>query len=182
VIASELKWVRWRSRMGFPLAALCLWLARPVMDSILIGGVIAIAGLLVRAAASGHLQKGETVAMTGPYARTRNPLYFGSALLAAAFVVASRSWIAAAVVTAYYLTMYPFLMRREEKELRAKFGREFEEYARRVPIFWPRFRTETGAGGAQFSWTRYVRNREYQTALGTAGLLLGLWALSLWRS
>lgn len=180
--ASELRWVRWRSRMGLPLAAVCLWLARPSAESILAGGVIAVAGLLVRAAASGHLRKGETVATTGPYARTRNPLYFGSALLAAGFVVASRSWIVGVLVVAYYLAMYPFLMRREERELRAKFGGVFDEYARRVPLFWPRLRTESGAGGAQFSWTRYAQNREYQTAMGTAALLLGLWALSIWRS
>jgi hypothetical protein len=100
----------------------------------------------------------------------------------AGLVIASRSWIVAVIVFGYYLAMYPFLMRREERELRAKFGDEFDEYARRVPLFWPRLRTESGAGSAQFSWTRYTRNREYQTAVGTAALLLGLWALSLWRS
>jgi protein-S-isoprenylcysteine O-methyltransferase Ste14 len=167
--------------MGFPLAAVCLWLARPSAESVLVGALFALAGLGVRAAAAGHLRKGETVAMSGPYARTRNPLYFGSALLAAGFVAASRSWIVAALVAAYYLAMYPFLMRREERELRARFGGVFDEYARRVPLFLPRLRRESGAGGTQFSWSRYARNREYQTAMGTAALLLGLWALSLWR-
>jgi hypothetical protein len=181
VSAAELTWVRWRARLGFPLAAVCLWLARPSGESILAGAVIALAGLGVRAAAAGHLRKGETVAMSGPYARTRNPLYFGSALLAAGFAVASRSWIAAALVAAYYLAMYPFLMRREERELRARFGGVFDEYARRVPLFWPRVRVESGTGGVHFSWTRYARNREYQTAMGTAALLLGLWVLSIWR-
>jgi protein-S-isoprenylcysteine O-methyltransferase Ste14 len=181
VSAAELRWVRWRARLGFPLAAICLWLARPSAESILAGAVLAVAGLAVRAAAAGHLRKGETLAMSGPYARTRNPLYFGSALLAAGFVIASRSWIVAALVAAYYLAMYPFLMRREERELRARFGGEFDAYAKRVPLFWPRLRAEDGAGGAQFSWARYAHNREYQTAIGTAALLLGLWALSIWR-
>jgi protein-S-isoprenylcysteine O-methyltransferase Ste14 len=181
VSAAELRWVRWRARLGFPLAAVCLWLARPTAVSILTGAAIALLGLMVRAAAAGHLRKGETVAMCGPYARTRNPLYFGSALLAAGFVVASQSWAVAALVTAYYLAMYPFLMRREERELRARFGGVFDEYARRVPLFWPRLRAESAAGATQFSWTRYARNREYQTAMGTAALLLGLWARSIWR-
>ena len=179
--AAELRWVRWRAKLGFPLAAVCLWLARPTAESILTGAVIALLGSIIRAAAAGHLRKGETLAMSGPYARTRNPLYFGSALLAAGFIVASRSWIVATLVAAYYLAMYPFLMRSEERDLRARFGRVFDEYARRVPLFWPRLRTGSGTGGAQFSWTRYARNREYQTAMGTAAMLLGLWALSIWR-
>jgi protein-S-isoprenylcysteine O-methyltransferase Ste14 len=181
VNVTELTWVRWRSRLGYPLAAVCLYFAHPSAESILAGALIALLGLLIRAAASGHLRKGETLAISGPYARTRNPLYFGSALLAAGFVVVSRSWVVGALVAAYYLAMYPFLMRREERELRARFGDAFDEYARRVPLFWPRLRTENGAGVWQFSWSRYAKNREYQTAMGTAALLLGLWALSLWR-
>ena len=180
--SGELRWVRWRARLGFPLAAICLYFARPLPSSIWIGGAIALIGLAIRAAASGHLQKGETVAMSGPYARTRNPLYFGSALLAAGFVIASRSWVAAVLVAAYYLALYPFLMRREEAELRARFGNGFDEYTKRVPLFWPRLRAKTGGGReTSFSWERYARNREYQTALGVAFLLAGLWALYIWR-
>ena len=116
---TELKWVRWRSRLGFPLAAVCLWLARPSAASIVAGGLIAFLGLAIRAAAAGHLRKNETVAMSGPYAHTRNPLYFGSALLVAGFAVASNSWMAGVLALGYYLAMYPFLMRREERELSA---------------------------------------------------------------
>jgi len=179
VSATELRWVRWRARLGFPLAAICLWFARPTPRSILTGAAIALAGLAIRAAAAGHLRKGETVAMSGPYARTRNPLYLGSALLAMGFVAASRSWAVAVLVAAYYLALYPFLMRREEAELRRKFGGPFDEYAKRVPLFWPRFRSAGGAGDARFSWAQYARNREYQVAMGMAALLAALWALSI---
>ena len=85
-------WARWRAPLGYPVAALCLWLARPTFISILIGSVVAVFGLLIRGAAAGHLRKREALAHTGLYARTRNPLYFGSALIAAGFVLASRSW------------------------------------------------------------------------------------------
>jgi hypothetical protein len=181
VSAAELRWVRWRARLGFPLAAICLYFARPRPDSILAGAAIALAGLAIRAAAAGYLQKGETVAMSGPYARTRNPLYFGSALMAAGFVVASRSWVAAVLVAAYYLALYPFLMRREEGELRARFGNSFDEYTKRVPLFCPQLRGPSGGSNTHFSWTRYVRNREYQTAVGVVLLLAGLWVLYIWR-
>jgi protein-S-isoprenylcysteine O-methyltransferase Ste14 len=181
VSTAELRWVRWRARLGFLLAAVCLWLARPSADSILAGALIALPGLLIRGAASGHLRKGEVVAMSGPYARTRNPLYFGSAFLAAGFAIASGSWIAAVLVAGYYLALYPFLMRREERELRDRFGSAFDEYTRRVPLFWPRWRVEHGAGGTQFSWAQYARNREYQTTVGMTVLLSVLWVLSIWR-
>jgi len=181
VSAAELRWVRWRARLGFPLAAVCLYFARPLPGSILAGGAMALIGMAIRAAAAGHLQKGQTVAMFGPYARTRNPLYLGSALLALGFVIAVRSWVAAVLVAAYYLALYPFLMRREEAELSARFGSAFDEYARSVPMFWPRLRRNSPTGGWQFSWTRYARNREYQTALGLALLLAALWVLYLWR-
>ena len=181
VSTSEMFWVRWRARLGFPLAALCLYFARPSSASVLAGAIFAVVGLCVRAAASGHLHKGEVVAMSGPYAHTRNPLYFGSSVLAAGFVIASRSWMVGALVAAYYLALYPFLMRREERELSERFGEAFNQYARTVPLFWPRLRTSGAATSADFSWSQYLRNREYQTAMGAAALLLGLWLLSLWR-
>jgi len=181
VSATELRWVRWRARLGFPLAAICLWFVRPTPRSILTGAAIALAGLAIRAAAAGHLRKGETVAMSGPYARTRNPLYLGSALLAMGFVAASRSWAVAVLVAAYYLALYPFLMGREEAELRRKFGGPFDEYAKRVPLFWPRLRSAAGVGGTRFSMAQYVRNREYNVAIGLAVLLVALWAISVWR-
>ena len=81
-------WTRWRAPLGYPTAALCLWLAHPTFISASIGSALALAGLLIRASAAGHLRKREALAHTGPYAHTRNPLYLGSALMAAGFAVA----------------------------------------------------------------------------------------------
>jgi hypothetical protein len=160
-------WVsRWRVRAGYPLAIVFLLLAHPTAPVLLAGTAVAALGLLVRGAAAGHLHKHEQLAISGPYALTRNPLYFGSALLAAGFVIASASWIPAALVAAYFLAFYPAVMRREETELRARYGAAFEEYARRVPLFWPRFGRSAERGSARFSWAQYRRNREYQAALG----------------
>jgi protein-S-isoprenylcysteine O-methyltransferase Ste14 len=181
VSAPGLVWVRWRARLGFPVAAAALWLARPTASSILVGALVAIVGLAIRAAAAGHLYKGQAVATTGPYARTRNPLYFGSALLAIGFMIAANSWSSAALVAAYYLSLYPFLMRREETELRERYGSEFDEYAKRVPLFWPRFGAAGVGTGDSFSAVQYMRNREYQTALGVAVMLIILGVLANWR-
>jgi protein-S-isoprenylcysteine O-methyltransferase Ste14 len=175
--------MRFRVRLGYPVALVFLAFARPLQNSILIGAVIAMLGLCVRAAAAGYLRKHEQLAIAGPYAHTRNPLYFGSALIAAGFLVAGRfwveeGWIAAVVVAAYFGYFYRAVMKREEGELRARYGPVFDEYAARVPLFLPRLRSRTEASDG-FSWTQYCRNREYQAALGVLGGMGALWALLL---
>jgi protein-S-isoprenylcysteine O-methyltransferase Ste14 len=177
--------MRNRVRLGYPVALLYLVLVRPSERSILIGAVFAVAGLCVRAAAAGHLRKHEQLATAGPYSHTRNPLYFGSALIGAGFLVAGRfwfdgGWIAAAVIAAYFGYFYGAVIRREEGELRARYGPVFEEYAARVPLFLPRL--GGGAGAAEgFSWEQYWRNREYQAALGVLAGIGALWAILLAR-
>jgi protein-S-isoprenylcysteine O-methyltransferase Ste14 len=172
-------WMRWRVRVGYPVALVYVLLARPAALSLAAGGAIAILGLLVRALAAGHLRKHEALAVTGPYAFTRNPLYFGSALLAAGFLVVGRSWVAAAIVAAYFVLFYAAVMRREAQELRARYGTTFDDYAARVPLFWPRL-IPAASPRAAFSWELYRRNREYQAALGALAGLLLLWAKMLW--
>jgi uncharacterized membrane protein len=176
-------WVRWRVPLGYPVGLACFWFARPTQRSLAWGAAIAAVGVLLRAAAAGHLRKGESVATSGPYAYTRNPLYFGSAMLAAGFLVASRSWIAAIILSAYFAAFYPVVMRREEQELRERYGQAFEDYVARVPRFWPRLTPAAAGheGGTRFSWAVYRRNREYEAALGfLAGIvLLGL--VRYWR-
>ena len=174
-------WARWRAPVGYPTAALCLWLARPTFASIVIGAALAALGLLIRAAAAGHLRKREALAHTGPYARTRNPLYLGSALIAAGFALATRSWIAAAVLAIYFSIFYAQVMRREESELREQYGKAFDDYAASVPLFWPRLRGKGSADGAQFSFAQYMRNREYHAVIGAALLIAVLAALATWR-
>jgi protein-S-isoprenylcysteine O-methyltransferase Ste14 len=157
---------RWRVRLGYPLAVICFVLARPSPRSLLIGSALAVVGLLNRASAAGYLRKGSGLATSGPYSRTRNPLYFGSTILAAGFAIAANSWIAAACLAIYIAVFYPAVMRREESDLRAAYGAEFDAYAARVPLFFPTLRGR-GVPGEGFSWAQYLRNREYQAAVGT---------------
>ncbi len=177
-------WTRRRVRLGYPVAIACFLLAHPTPRFLLIGSGIAALGLVVRGAAAGHLRKHEQLSTSGPYAYTRNPLYLGSALLAAGLLVAGRSWVAAALLSTYFVLFYWVVMRREEQELRAHYGSTFDDYAARVPLFWPRFgpRELPGASGeARFSWSLYFRNREYQAALGWLVAVVVLWLRMRWR-
>lgn len=159
---------RWRVRLGYPVAFAAFFLAKPTPRSIVLGAAIGAAGLLIRAAAAGYLHKHQLLATSGPYAYTRNPLYFGSALLAAGFLVAVNSWWAALIAGAYFALFYSAVMHREERELRARYAADFENYRRSVPLFFPRLTparllTDKASG---FSWAQYRRNREYQAAMG----------------
>lgn len=131
-------WIRWRVRIGYPVALAYLVLARPTPRSLAIGALVGALGIAIRAWAAGYLRKHEDLAVSGPYAFTRNPLYFGSVILGAGFFVAGDSLWAGIIVAAYLALFYPAVMKREEGELRAHYGDAFVDYAARVPLFWPR--------------------------------------------
>jgi protein-S-isoprenylcysteine O-methyltransferase Ste14 len=172
---------RWRVRLGYLLAVVVLWLARPTPGSILLGGALGMLGLSIRAYAAGHLHKQEVLTVTGPYARTRNPLYFGSSLLAVAAAVAMNSWWAAALLLFYFAMVYSFVMRREEMELRLKHGEVFDAYAKAVPLFFPKPSSgkQAADSGGGFSWQQYKKNHEYEAVIGFLLLLVALTAI--WR-
>jgi protein-S-isoprenylcysteine O-methyltransferase Ste14 len=167
---------RWRVRLGYMLAVVALWLARPTPHSIVLGAVVGFVGLCVRGYAAGYLNKQAVLTVTGPYARTRNPLYFGSSVLALGAAVAMNSIWAAGLLLVYFALVYSFVMRREEMELREQHGDAFFAYAAAVPLFFPRlFGVAVAASnGARFSFSQYRKNHEYEAAVGYTLLLLGL--------
>ncbi len=124
--------VRWRVRLGYPLAIALLYFSRPTPPSILVGALTGIIGLGVRAYAAGYLHKQEVLTIAGPYAYTRNPLYLGSAILALGAGIATRSWISALILIVYFAVFYSIVMQREAKELQLRHGASFEDYARAV--------------------------------------------------
>src|SRR5216684_8014372 len=173
--------VRWRVRLGYPLALAVLAFSRPTPRNILQGALTGVLGLLVRAYAAGYLHKQEVLTVTGPYAYTRNPLYLGSAILALGAGIATRSWISGLILILYFALFYSAVMRREGMELSRRHGASFEEYARTVPLFLPRLTPAKlpGESAGSFSFAQYRKNHEWQAA---AGFLLLLFALMvIWR-
>ncbi|MGH9571951.1 MAG: methyltransferase family protein [Candidatus Acidiferrales bacterium] len=167
--------MRWRVRTGYPVAVLFLLLASPTPRMILIGAIVSAFGLAIRGYASGYLRKDRELATSGPYARTRNPLYLGSAILAAGFVIAGTSFWAGLIVTLYFSVFYYAVMRNEEEDLGKRFGAPFHEYAKRVPLFFPSFTAKSSASAAKFSWSQYSRNREYKALIGTVLGVAVMW-------
>ena len=156
---------RLRVPLGFLFAAVFLIFARPEMLTLIIGGTIAVGGLLIRAWASGHIRKNQNLAVSGPYAYTRNPLYLGSFILGVGFTMAAGVWWLGLIFIALFLGIYLPVMRVEASELTEIFGEEYREYARKVPLFVPR-PTTYRKSAAKFDSSLYLRYREYQATLG----------------
>jgi len=170
---------RIRVPLGFLLAIVCFWLAHPSWKSIAVGAPVAIAGVIIRASASGHVKKNEELTITGLYAHTRNPLYLGSIVIAAGFAIAAHGlWIVILLVV-MFVAIYVPVIRGEEAFLRDTFPQQFDDYCRRVPRLIPRL-TGRGSGYGSFSRALYLKHREYNAAVGTAFMLAALVVKRLW--
>lgn len=171
---------RQRVRIGYILAVVVLFFSSPTPRPILIGACVGLLGLAIRAYAAGYLHKQAVLTTTGPYARTRNPLYFGSSILALGAAIAMNSWLSATLLLLYFALVYTLVMRREEIELRGHHGPEFDAYANSVPLFFPSLSApKQHAAPGSFSCSQYRKNHEYQAALGFLLLLIAL--VVIWR-
>ena len=168
---------RIRVPLGFVFTVLYLWLAKPTVESLLIGAGLVIPGLAIRGLASGHLQKNEQLATGGPYAYTRNPLYLGSLILSVGFALAARSWWIVGGIVLLFFVIYLPVIGSEENFLRERFP-QFDEYAREVPSLLPRV-SRFGKRSGSFSWDLYWKHREYNATLGAVAIMAALLA-KLW--
>lgn len=159
---------RWRVPFGFLVAPLFIIFARPRPLTLLVGGIIGLIGLGLRAWASGYLRKNDELATAGPYAYTRNPLYLGSSLIGLGFTVAAGRWELAILFAALFLGIYVPVMRVESATLEELFGKTYRRYAEAVPLFLPWVTRYAGATRRSFDLSLYKRYREYQAALGFA--------------
>ena len=73
----------------------------------------------------------------GPYGFVRNPNYTGMLGMLVATGLAMEHWVALDVAVVVFAVGLVIRVRSEEKLLRAAFGKEFEEYAKRVPAVLP---------------------------------------------
>jgi protein-S-isoprenylcysteine O-methyltransferase Ste14 len=156
---------RTRVPVGTVLGIIFLVLMHPSVRSLWIGGVIALAGALLRLWAAGHIEKGKVLTQGGPYALTRNPLYLGSFFMALGIILAGQGYWLLLPFIAFFAAFYFPVMKAEEQELLHGYGQQFVDYSNRVPPFIPGFR-KTGRASSTFLWSRVIRNREHRTVAG----------------
>lgn len=168
---------RIRVPAGFVVAPLLFITARPSGASLVAGAAVAVIGLTIRAWASGYLKKNEELTVTGPYAHTRNPLYFGTFFLGAGVAIGAGTLWFTVLFMGLYLFIYLPVMFAEADTMRALFPRDYKDYSEQVPLFLPRLTPYRNANGQQafaggnregrgFDSSLYLRHREYRAAFG----------------
>ena len=163
---------RLRVRAGLFAAIAVLILARPTWMSVAFGMIISLAGLAIRAWASGHLRKEKTLAVSGPYRFSRNPLYLGNSIMGIGIVIGAYSWWVLALVVVYFAVFYPMIIRREKERMKELFPEQYEEYRSKVPSFFPSLFRHRIPSGVKFSWALYRQNKEFRALAG----MLAFWA------
>lgn len=109
-------------------------------------GIAAASGWLIESsvrtlgkqwAVRARLVEGHQLITQGPYCYIRNPIYTGMLGMLIATGLATEHWMALLIALPIFVAGTVIRIRTEEKLLRAEFGQQFEEYARRVPAVLP---------------------------------------------
>jgi protein-S-isoprenylcysteine O-methyltransferase Ste14 len=162
-------------RVRVPLAILAiivaLWFIK--RDWLLAGFGVSMLGEFIQLWSFASLDKNSDLAIRGPYAIVRNPMYLGRFFILFGFLMLLGSaWVLLAYTIVYWLYM-DTRVEREEAHLRPIFGARYAEYCANVHRFIPG-RPLAGQTVAYWNWTLFRQNN---AAANLAGTLL-VWAIA----
>jgi len=141
---------RYRSFLPIPLALILLFVRAGTIDGVallVLGALIVASGQLLRLWAVRHIGTISRTRTTrygplmtaGPYAVVRNPLYVGNWLLWTGFAVWSRLLWMVPVAWLVFFFQYRAIARWEAEFIRSKYPGSYDEYARQVRPWRPRW-------------------------------------------
>jgi protein-S-isoprenylcysteine O-methyltransferase Ste14 len=84
-----------------------------------------------------RLVEGHKLAISGPYAYVRHPIYTGMLGMLVATGLAISHWVTLPAALLIFVAGTIIRVRSEEKLLREAFGEQYENYAQRVPAIVP---------------------------------------------
>lgn len=182
---------RLRLRLGHIFIAVAL-IAAPATDHyafIIAGAILVIYGELVRIASAGQIRKNTELATSGPYAYTRNPLYFGSMMIGLGVVTFTGHWLFLIIFLAILPAVYHLTILGEEEFLKRKFGEDYARFVSSTPRLIPHIMGWWPPGWfAGFDASQFKRNREIQTAFVMAVIALLFivkwaleWQIPIWK-
>lgn len=83
--------------------------------------------------------KTRKLVVSGPYKYTRNPMLFGTFLIYLAFAFFINSITAIVLISVIFIFMLTVVVKMEEQRLLKDFGKQYEDYRKRVSVFIPWF-------------------------------------------
>ena len=139
----------YRSFTPVPLVLTLLYFANPGLPFLLYGIGLVILGESIRinavryAGGATRTTKvgAPSLCTTGPYARTRNPLYLGNMIIYCGIVFIAggqHMWELFLLVFSFFTFQYFMIISLEEETLVGLFGDEYQTYRKNVPHLFPR--------------------------------------------
>ena len=166
----------------FAGAILLVIFARPNLPGILIGIFLIMMGEEIRIWAAGHLQKNETLTVTGPYAYVKNPLYIGSVLIATGFcILANNIYFLAGITFMFCFHYIPYKKKVEGDRLRQIFGSSYDDYDQKVPEYIPR-KTPYSDRKNPWRFSNFIENSEEGILMIVIGGVLAILSRPYWGS
>ena len=144
-----------RSFTPVPIALVIIYLSDPSilyfiygMPLILIGELIRINAVSYAGGITRTMNVGApSLCTSGPYSRTRNPLYLGNMIIYLGIVLVAGGkyvFILGAIVFLYFAFQYMMIISLEEETLKKLFGDEYISYMTNVPRLFPKVTRWTG--------------------------------------
>jgi len=145
-------------RVPLFLAALVLLVPNIKPNLFLWGFLVTLFGSLFQSWCFGALDKNKSLAIQGPYAFVRNPMYLGRFfLLFGCLLLVGHIWLLAVFSLFYYLYMVN-RVKREEAHLIGVFGEKYRAYCREVNRFLPNFGGAHAGNIRFFKWGLFRQN------------------------
>lgn len=107
----------------------------------ILGIIMIFWGYFLRILARGYKAEmnpdGKRLVTDGPYAFTRNPMYFGTLVIGLGIMFVLFKWWVALIFLAIYLIIYNLEINREEAKLLIFFGDKYKDYCQKTAKFFP---------------------------------------------
>lgn len=172
-----------RRRFHLAWVFVLLLIASATRSPSAVGTTVVFLGAALRIYASGFLRKEAALAVGGPYAFTRNPLYLGSFVMGIGAAISVSALSLALLLTLVFFLNHHFVIDFEERKLPTLFGPRYDEYRRLVPRFLPTVRppsraqlTQVNADPAAYRFSAGLawRNKAYESVAIFLGIVFGL--------
>jgi protein-S-isoprenylcysteine O-methyltransferase Ste14 len=148
---------RFRQFIGIAYIVLVSATAQPKGSLFWIGSILVVLGIAIRLWASGHIKKNKILAIDGPYAYVRHPIYVGNITLGLGFSLASGLWWSLPLFVLVLLVFYPHAISREDEKLHRAFGEEWEKWREDTRALIPHFARYGTVRSGNWSFMQSVR-------------------------